>query len=283
MALGLSRSAIDYSVSRGRLVIKHRGVYAVAGLALPEYAAEQAAVLAVGEDSYLSHHSATAFWGMTPPPRGDVQVTLVDRDAGRRRPGIEVHQVQGLDRRDVTRRLGIPVVTAARALLDIAPDLSDRQLERMFDSGLKERRFSRHAVAEVVARNPRRPGATRLAALAATEGRFSTVTRSRPEETLLALVRAGGLPEPEVNVVLGPYIVDFLWRAEGLVVEVDGYEFHSTRRSFEADHARDVELDAEGFVVLRFTRDQIEKQPQRVLVKLAQRLAQLRGSTRTVV
>jgi very-short-patch-repair endonuclease len=108
------------------------------------------------------------------------------------------------------------------------------------------------------------------------------VTRSRPEEALLPLIRAGGLPEPEVNGWLGPHEIDFLWRAERLVVQVDGYEFHSTRRSFEADHALDLEVESDGFVVMRFTRDQIEKQPEFVLVKLAQRLDQLRRSSRAV-
>jgi very-short-patch-repair endonuclease len=108
------------------------------------------------------------------------------------------------------------------------------------------------------------------------------VTRSRPERSLLELIRAGGLPQPEVNVALGPYIVDFLWRAERLVVEVDSYQFHGPRRSFEADHARDLDLESDDFEVMRFTRDQIVKQPEWVLVQLAQRLDQLRRSSGSV-
>jgi very-short-patch-repair endonuclease len=282
LALGLRESAVDHSVRRGRLIRRHQGVYAVGGLALPPFADELAAVLAVGEGAYLSHSSAAALWGMVPEPPRIVQVTLIGRDAGRRRKGIEVHLTRTMDHRDVTTYDGIPVTRPARVLLDISPRLSDRQLERTFDRGLKERRFSRHAVATLVARNPRRPGAARLGALAEAEGRFSTLTRSRPEETLLPLIRAGGLPEPEVNGWLGPHEIDFLWRAQRLVVQVDGYEFHSTRRSFEADHALDLELESDGFVVMRFTRDQIEKQPELVLVKLAQRLDQLRRSSRAV-
>lgn len=258
----------------------HRGVYALAHVALPAHAADLAAVLAVGEGAYVSHHSAAAIWAMAPERQRAVQVTLVGRDAGRRRPGIEVHQTRTMDRRDVTTCRGIPLTRPARVLLDIAPSLRRRELERMFDRGLKERLFSRHTVATLVARNPRRPGAALLGALAEAEGRFSTVTRSPPEETLLPLIRAGGLPEPEVNGWLGPYEIDFLWRSERLVVQVDGYQFHSTRRTFEADHALDLELESDGWVVMRFTRDQVEEQPELVLVKLAQRLDQLRRSTR---
>jgi hypothetical protein len=133
LELGVRPGTIDDSLRRGRLRFRHRGVYALAHLALPPHAADLAAVLAVGEGAYLSHYSAAALWRMAPERRGAVQVTLVGRDAGRRRPGIEVHQTAAMDRRDVTIHRGIPVTRPARVLLDIAPDLSDRQLERMFD------------------------------------------------------------------------------------------------------------------------------------------------------
>jgi hypothetical protein len=38
--------------------------------------------------------------------------------------------------------------------------------------------------------------------------------------------RRHGVPDPEVNVRVGPYLVDFLWRRERLIVETDGYRFH---------------------------------------------------------
>ena len=58
-----------------------------------------------------------------------------------------MHRTGELDSRDTAHRYGIPVTSPARAMLDIAPTLTDRQLEKTFDAGLKERRFSRHAVA----------------------------------------------------------------------------------------------------------------------------------------
>jgi very-short-patch-repair endonuclease len=72
-----------------------------------------------------------------------------------------------------------------------------------------------------------------------------------------------------------PPLVDALWRRHRLIVEVDGYGFRSTRRSFENDHERDLVLTAAGFIVMRFTRDQIVKQPELVLVRLTRRLAEL--------
>jgi very-short-patch-repair endonuclease len=100
-----------------------------------------------------------------------------------------------------------------------------------------------------------------------------TLTRSEAEERLLALVRAARLPAPACNVRVRPYEVDFLWRAERLIVEVDGYAFHSTRAAFERDRRRDADLQARGFSVMRVTWRQLAHEPEAVVARLAQRLS----------
>ncbi|HMC06903.1 MAG TPA: DUF559 domain-containing protein [Solirubrobacterales bacterium] len=65
---------------------------------------------------------------------------------------------------------------------------------------------------------------------------------------------------PEVNVSVGRYTVDFLWRARGLVVETDGWRFHRGRTAFEEDRARDVWLKLRGYDVVRFTYRQVMEQ-----------------------
>jgi len=44
----------------------------------------------------------------------------------------------------------------------------------------------------------------------------------------VTLIRRAQLPEPQVNVRLHGYEVDFHWRAQRVVVEIDGFRFHST-------------------------------------------------------
>jgi very-short-patch-repair endonuclease len=176
---------------------------------------------------------------------------------------------------DATVRDGIPITTAARTLLDIASTLDARELERAFDRGLKGRVLTRHAVAVTLQRAPRRAGGRHLAGLVDAELRAWTETRSEREERFLTLLRAGGLPEPELNVRVGRYTVDALWRQLKFVVEIDGYEYHSTRRSFESDHERDLDLEAGGFRVTRFTAEQVKNKPEAVLVRLTQQLVAL--------
>lgn len=86
-------------------------------------------------------------------------------------------------------------------------------------------------------------------------------TRSGLERRFLRICRAHSIPRPEVNVKVGPHLVDFLWRAERLIVEVDGYAYHSDREAFRTDRARDRHLRARGFEVLRFADDELDDEP----------------------
>jgi very-short-patch-repair endonuclease len=63
-----------------------------------------------------------------------------------------------------------------------------------------------------------------------------------------------------VNVKVGPYAVDFLWRRERLIVETDSWRYHSSRASFEADRARDRALRLRGYEILRFTDREVDAQ-----------------------
>jgi very-short-patch-repair endonuclease len=71
-----------------------------------------------------------------------------------------------------------------------------------------------------------------------------------------------------VNVRVGPFVVDFLWPDCRLIVEVDGYEYHRARASFEADRARDAALTLQGYRVVRFTYRQVTEDPVRVAAAL---------------
>ena len=53
------------------------------------------------------------------------------------------------------------------------------------------------------------------------------------------------------------YLVDLVWTEGKVVVEVDGYEFHSDRHAFSLDRRRDYELTVSGYLVLRLPHDEI--------------------------
>jgi very-short-patch-repair endonuclease len=275
LARDISPAVIGAAVERGRLIPRHRGVYAVGHRALPPLATPHAAVLAVGVGAYASHASALTIHGLVRwwPPPAEPHVTVVGREGGRRRPGIRLHRTVSLDRRDVTIVDGVPVIAPARSMLDIAPDLSDADLERAFDEALKERILTAEQLRAMLERHPGRPGATRLGRLADGDSRaVGADLRSDGERRLRALIRSARLPVPTMNARLGPYRVDALWPDAKLIVEIDGYWFHSTRRSFRGDHERDLELRAAGYEILRFTYEQVRDEPALVLVRITERL-----------
>jgi very-short-patch-repair endonuclease len=105
------------------------------------------------------------------------------------------------------------------------------------------------------------------------EERRAAPTRSEAERRLLQLIRSADLAPPEVNVRLGRYEVDFRWRDERLVVEVDGFAYHANRRAFERDRRRDATLAASGYTVLRVTWRQLVDSPEAVIARIAATLA----------
>jgi very-short-patch-repair endonuclease len=248
-AAGLSVDAVRHRVRRGWLRRLHRGVYAVGPLQTP-HSRTMAATLAMGARALASHEAAAALWDLLPPPRGPIDVTAVGREP-RRRPGIRLHTTANLHPADMTRRHGIPTTSLPRTILDLAPRRVDHNLPA-------------HALNEQFKRYPRHPGLKKL-----TEAHEPHFTRSEAERRLLALIRAARLPEPETNVRLHGYEVDFLWRTPRLVVEVDGYAYHSSRAAFERDRRRDAVLGARGHRVLRVTWRQLEHERAALVATLA--------------
>jgi len=106
----------------------------------------------------------------------------------------------------------------------------------------------------------------------------STLTRNELEERFLAISRAAALPPDAVNAWIpypdgGGAEADFLWRAQRLIVEVDGRDVHTTRRAFESDRRRDQQLLLLGWRVVRFTWRQVMFEPAYVTATLRALLA----------
>ncbi len=198
-----------------------------------------------------------------------MEVTVVGAD--RRRPGITVHRTPALTRRDVRTLDRITLTSPARTLLDVSALLPQAALERTVADAYARRLLKGSDLRDQLARHPGRPGTPSLHALV--NGATPSLTRSKAEAKLLALIRAADLPRPETNDSLDPYEPDFLWRDERVIVEFDSWQFHSGRRAFEADRRRDADLAARGYTVIRVTWRQLAHQPHAVVARIAAALA----------
>jgi hypothetical protein len=259
--VGLGRGAIDRRVQTGRLRRIHRGVYAIAGAALPREGRALAAVLACGEGAVLSHVSAAVHWGLLTYDAPQPHVTAPASRAGVR--GIRLHRTRSLDARETTTHRGIPITTLARTLLDLAATAPTTHLEHAIGQAMRNEVYDHAAIERVL---DGRPGTRALRRATAEDPAF---TRSALERRFRALCRRAGLPQPLSNHVVAdaddrPHEVDFFFPAHRLVVETDGWRDHGTRVAFERDRAKDAALVAAGHAVLRFTKRQIAYDPDTV-------------------
>ena len=264
---GLSRHAIAHRVANGWLRRRHRGVYLVGPLETP-FSRAMAAVLAYGNGALLSHYPAAVLWGIRPPSGHVLHVTVAGRDV-RSRDGIRAHSVSYLHPADAIRHHGIPTTSPARILLDLAATAPRRELDRAVNEARVHRLVTDLSLDEQFSRYPTHRGTRGFRRAIRTDPAF---TRSEAERRLLELIRAARLPEPEVNVRIAGYEVDFVWPEQRLVVEVDGYAFHSSRRSFERDRERDARLVSAGWSVVRVTWRQIAGEREAVAAMLARAL-----------
>jgi very-short-patch-repair endonuclease len=271
VAAGIGYSSIAWMVERHRLHPELPGVYAVGHAATAEWCRETAALLAVRDGASLSHLTAAGLWRLCPAD-GLIHVTVAG-GASASPPGVHVHRSRCLTARDLRFHKGLPVTSPARALLDIAPLVTDRELELAFDRGVVDRVIRTADVAAVLSRAGGHPGRGRLSSLMADGTAGTTMTRSEAEERMLALVRAAELPPPEVNARVHGYEVDFLWREVGFAVEVDGFRFHSPRTAFERDRRKDRHLRRAGIDVMRVTWRQLEAEPYALVARIAEALA----------
>jgi very-short-patch-repair endonuclease len=275
LAAAIKPSAIDRRLRNGGLERVFRAVFALPNTADLPLAVETAAVLACGAATVLSHHSAATLWHLRPGVARPVHVTIPGKRGCPAPAGVKVHRSITLTPADVRVYEGLPITSPARTLLDVAATLTERDVERLLD----EARFALRIVSlaevrDVLARAGGHPGRARLERVANNFTR-STRTESPPEEKLLAMIRAAGLPEPRLQVSLLDYRIDFFWPDLRLAVEVDAYGTHGSPARFEADRRRDARLLSEkGIVVLRVTKLAVETRPFEVIALVARAIAQ---------
>lgn len=80
------------------------------------------------------------------------------------------------------------------------------------------------------------------------------------------------------------YLVDLVWTEGKIIIEVDGYEFHSDRVAFSRDRRRDYELLISGYLVLRLPQDEVVEDVGLAVEKIRDvvRYAQASGLPRSV-
>jgi hypothetical protein len=264
--LGLTQEQIAYRLRIGRLIRHFPEVYLVGHRVLPREGRWMGAVLACGKDAVLSHGDAAAHWGLVPSRGRHIHVTKPSssgREPDRKR--IRVHRVRSLRPWECTLTEEIPTTTVARTLLDLSPALRPRAMEDVIAHANRLGLFDLLAVRRCLDEHPRQHGAPALRRLLdALAGTDAADLRSMLEVFLLQLSDDHQLPAPVANAQVEGFTVDFYWPSKRLVIEADGYTYHSMPSTFERDRERDQQLTLAGYTVVRFTHKQVTRQPKAV-------------------
>ena len=185
------------------------------------------------------------------------------------RAGISVHRSACLEPEDRAEVDGIACTSVPATLLGVAATAPRNVLDSACHRAEMERVLDMRAVEELLERRASHPGAARLRTALEVDGLGLDRTKSSLERRFLLLARRTGLPAPEVNAwmpIPGEEMqCDFVWHRERVVVEVDAWETHATRRAFRNDRRRDRLLRAYGWDPVRVTGHDIESDPDGVI------------------
>lgn len=270
LRLRMTSDDVRQLIRTGHLIPVYAGVYAVGHIPVSPVARAAGAVLACGPRAALSHGSAASLWGFVKEWRMPFEVAA---PSDHQRKGIVVHRPKLL-RRDVTIELEVRVTSAARTILDCAPRHTDRQVMRMVNNARLAGRLYLEQLADVIERFPHHPGAPRLKPLVERAG---NPTRSPFEDDFPGFCARFGLPAPELNAMVCGYEVDAWYGAERLVIELDGWDVHRFRQSFEDDRDKDATLLAARIATIRITKRRIAAAAEREADRL-QRILRSRAS-----
>jgi len=165
----------------------------------------------------------------------------------------------------------LPVTSVAQTLLDLATDAPTETLRRALAEAEYRRLVDLGAVEAIGGRGV--PGSAALRSVLVRHRPQLALTRSVLEERFLALCEAEGLPLPQVNATVCGLMVDAFWAEQGVIVELDGHAAHATPAAIERDRRRELRLRAAGYLVFRYTWQQITEQPELVAADLRAALA----------
>jgi very-short-patch-repair endonuclease len=255
---GLTEQAVRRRVRAGHWQRCSPGVYFVADREFTDAARVRATVWGYGQSACASGLAAAWWLELTRFPPDVVEVTVPRNSHGRCHTGSRVRR-RNLSQLDVAECRGLRVTALPLTAIEAAvrhgggPKLMDQALQRHTEL---RQLWAAHL------RNTGRYGspAARLLLQAADDG-----TKSAAERLFTRLLNGSGVSGWKANQKLLGYEVDVLFRAAKVVVEVDGFAFHTDPEAFERDRRKQNALVLAGYQVLRFTWLDLTEYPERVL------------------
>lgn len=272
---GLSDRSVDRRLATGEWVRVLPAVFRLASMGTTWQQMPIAAWIWGGEGAVISHRAAARFHGLEGIQHapGEIYVRNPRRSPS---PEVHVHRSVALAPRDLVRIDGLMATSLDRTLIDLGAVVSAQVVEQSLEYSLK---CGLTTIPKVRARTsellvPGRPGPGVLRRILDARDPASAPIESILELKLLRVIRAADLPLPQAQYKLfdGKRFIgrlDFAYPDLGIAIECDGYGFHSGTDSFQRDRDRANWLTSNGWLVLRFTWDDVKKKPRQVANQVA--------------
>ncbi|MDQ1671808.1 MAG: hypothetical protein QOC98_370 [Frankiaceae bacterium] len=272
---GFPVEEIELRIRRGRWQRCGRGVLRVAERAEQPGDAVLLAVLRAGPSAVAAGRTAASVWqwdALRPSLVVTVSVPRGHGTAGRECRKGKIIRVPGVRREDLRpdemTAVGVlPVTTPLRTAVDLL--VGEPLLDAVVgvDSGLRRRDVTLDAVRSGVDDRPR------LANRRQTETVVELLdpgSGSLPESVARVLFAGCDIPMPQTQyaVIAGGRFLgraDFAWPEVWLIVEIEGFAYHSAPDAFQHDHDRFNEFTKAGWRYLRFTAADVTDRPAYVL------------------
>jgi hypothetical protein len=274
LELGFTPRQIEYRVGAGLWTVVHRGIYQIA--APRDRRDLMRAVLSAWSQSVVSHESAAEIHGFPFVESTHVVISNHSRTT-HEYPEVQVRRTHDVDDWHVTLVDGMRVTTIPRTVVDLAAERSPAHIGAIVDRLITDERleiFELEAVFKATARRGKPGTKTIRTVLERRIGEDDAA--SVLERKGRTIIERAGLPMP-VSEYPVPWSTgrrfDDAYPDRRIAVEWDSKRFHGQVASFEADRARDRDAAIHGWVVLRFTWEDVHRHPDRIVDSLSALLA----------
>jgi hypothetical protein len=258
-AAGLTDKQIEGLRDRRVLTSVRRGVYQLFGVSDEWERGLLAAILTLKEPSFGSKSSSARLWRYAVLPdcsRYDVLIFGEQRPSLR---GVRIHRTTQLEPADIATISGIPCTSFERTLCDCTTILSEFQLSRVLDDGLRRGVASLPSLRDCAERLESGPGRHMSVIrnlLAARDANYNP-GGSRQELNVLDVIRSANLPEPvqqfEVKVGGKTFYLDYAYPDWKVLIEWYGLAWHIGASNVAHDNDRLTDLAGVGWLPVIFS------------------------------
>jgi hypothetical protein len=268
LALGMTLRQLYRRVDQGILARVHRNVYRLAGASQSWEQSVMAACLA--SRGFASHRSAAGLWALRGVESPPVEI-VVPPGRQPRLEGVMVHRTTLWTPDQASHRGGIPVTKPALTLLQlgaVAPELVAGATEDALFKRLVTVRGLWKAIELYGAQG--RDGTAILRQLLMNRDLAQAPTESSLEDLIVAVLRRYGLAEPvrqhqvEWPGHRRPLRLDTSYPQVLVAIEGDGMRWHSGVDDLRRDRERTNYLVSRGWVLLRYSWDDVRARPARM-------------------